>query len=104
MAHNFWNRLIKVSTIAQFSASKVSVVISGTTLATALSLKFPWLSWLWAMAAVATIGGVATALIFFSGWVQKEATYGQHLTNMHPRLDGIDKRLERIEKKLDRRR
>ena len=100
MIAKIWHKIIQTSTVVQFGAAKVSVLISGTTLATALSIKFPWLPWLYAMALVAAFGITATAFLFFSGWVRKEATYSQHLSNLHPRLDEISKRLERIEKKL----
>ena len=36
----FWQDFVRVSTVAQFAASKVSVVISATTLATVISMKF----------------------------------------------------------------
>ena len=101
MLQKLWDKFIKLSTIIQFSAAKASIFISGTTCATALSIKFQWLSWTNAILLVAIVGLTGTALIYFSGWVWKEAKYSQHLSDVHPKMDKILERLDEIEKKID---
>jgi hypothetical protein len=97
----FWSQFIKVSTIAQFAAAKVSVVISATTLATVLSMKFN-LDWFLAIATVASIGAIAIFVVYASGWVRKEATYGQQLSNIHPKLEEISNQIKEMNERMDK--
>jgi len=95
-----WDNIVKTSVMLQFGASKASLIISGTTLATVLSLRFE-LPWHLAIIAVAILSISISIAIYFSGWIHREAKYGQELSNLHPRLDEVMERLDRIEKKVE---
>jgi len=86
-------KFIKLSAVTQFAAGKVSILISSTTLATVLSMKFN-LPWTLAMVGVAVAGVATIAIIYFSGWIKAEYAYNSELMDIGERLKRIEKKLE----------
>ena len=85
-------QLVKLSALTQFSAGKVSLIISGTTAATVLSMKFS-IPWLLSMVGVAFFCVCAVIFVYISGWARKEYTYNAELSDVIQRLDRIEKSL-----------
>lgn len=103
---DIFGKFIKLSAQAQFSASKLSLLISGTTVATVLADHFN-LPWLWSMVGVAIFCGCGVAIIYLSGWAKYEYSYNSRLMDIGTSLERIEKELadtresiRRIEKKL----
>lgn len=88
-------KIIKLSVLAQFTAGKISLLMSLITVSTVLSLKFHCPIYLTISACITAI--LCLSLFFFlTGWISKEIEYTNRLGTLIEKLDRIEKKLNEM--------
>lgn len=72
----------KISSILQYTMSKLGIFVNGFTLAIAITIKFPCIPLIFAILIIFAIAFIASSIFWYSGLISKEYDYNSKLLNI----------------------